>query len=323
MAQPLIRFKKILGIDNTSDLTSDRIKGQGIFLYECDNVDIDDEGKPHRRTGDGELVVSGSGKHSGWSDGQIFLYVDGTSFKSFPNTTLITDVDPTDRMAYVRGPNQIFFANGSIIGYVNVSDGLPYPFPNPNQAFKIRMIGGQALEIYNSRLYSANGSNLFFSDATVLTCMDKRRNAIAFSTRITMVKAVLDGMYIGTPDAVYFMKGSDPITNFVQVKITDNGVVEGTAIAVDDDDIGRGITGRVAYWLSKTGTVYRGLPGGIVYECQGSRFFMDNLDAGSSILMYDHGYYQYLAVCPLVPGIGGISGSLRIPRIQTTGSDSV
>jgi len=322
MAQPLVRFKKILGIDNTSDPTSDRIKGQGIYLYECDNVDIDDEGKPHRRTGDKELIVSGSGKHSGWSDGKIFLYVDGTSFKKFPDTILISDIDPTDRMSYVRGSKQIFFANGSIIGYINPDDGLPYAFPNPNQTFKIKMIGGQALEIYNSRLYAANVSNLFFSDATVLTQMDKRKNAIAFHDRITMAKAVADGMYIGLNDAVYFLKGPDA-TDFSQIKITDNGVVEGTAITVDDDDIGRGITGRVAYWLSKTGSVYRGLPGGVVFECQGGRFYMGDLDVGASILMFDHGYYQYLAVCPLVSGVSGISGSFRIPRFQMTGLDSI
>lgn len=322
MAEPLVRFKKILGIDNTSDLTSDRVKGQGVFLYECDNVDIDDEGKPHRRTGDGELVVSGSGKHSGWSDGEIFLYVDGTEFKKFPDTTLITDIDPTDRMAYVRGPTKIFFANGSIVGYIDPSTALPYPFPNPNQEFKIRMMGGQALEIYNSRLYAANASNLFFSDATVLTRMDKRRNAIAFHNRITMAKAVVDGMYVGIDDAVYFLKGPDA-TDFTQIKITDNGVVEGTAITVDDDDIGRGITGKVAYWVSKTGCVYKGLPGGAVFECQDGRFFMENLDAGTSILMFDHGYYQYLALCPLMPGVGGVGGLFRIPRIQMTGADSV
>ena len=323
MAQPLVRFKKILGIDNTSDLTSDRIKGAGIYLYECDNVDIDDESKPHRRTGDGELVEVGSGKHSGWSDGETFLYVDGTSLKKYPNTTLITGVDPTDRMVYVRGGNQIFFANGSIIGYINTSDGLPYPFPGPAQTFKIRMMGGQALEIYNGRLFAANASNLFFSDATILTRMDSRKNAIAYKSRITMVKAVMDGIYVGLGDAVYFLKGSDPISNFVEIKITDFGAVEGCAITVDDDDIGHGITGRVVYWLSSTGAIYRGLPGGVVYTCQNGSFFDDRLDAGTSILTYDHGYYQYLAVCPLLPGIGGVDGSFRIPRFQMTGTDSV
>ena len=323
MSQLLIRFKKFLGIDNTSDLTSDRIKGQGIFAYECDNVDIDDENKPHRRDGDSELVVSGSEKHSIWSDGEIFLYVDGTSFKKLNTddsvTTLITGIDPTDRMAYVKDNNTIFFSNSSIVGYV--VNGLSYSFPDPNQTFKTRMVGGQLLEVFNNRLYAANGPNLFFSDATVKTRMDKRKNAIAFHNRITMLKAVLDGLYVGIDDAVFFLKGTDPITDFIQMKITDNGVKEGSAIAVDDDDIGRGATGRTVYWTSQTGAVYKGFPGGAVIQCQGGLFAIDNLDIGTAILKYDHGYQQYVFISQLEAGVGGAGGEAMVPRLSTTGTD--
>jgi hypothetical protein len=321
MATP-IRFKKILGIDNTSDLASDRIKGQGIYLYECDNVDIDDENKPHRREGDEEKVIDSTTVHSIWSDGETFLYADGTVFKKLNKddsaTILINGIDPNDRMAYVKDNNQIFFGNGSIVGYI--IDGLPYPFLDPNQIFKMRMVGGQLLEIYNNRLYAANGPNLFFSDATVKTRMDKRKNAIAFHNRITMNKAVLDGIYIGIDNAVIFLKGSDP-GDFVQITIPGIGVIEGTAIVVEDDDIGRGATGKTVYWTSKTGAVYKGYPGGIVVQCQGGLFSMADLDTGTSILKDDHGYQQYLAVCPLVPGKGGASGEARITRPSITGTD--
>ncbi len=323
MAQPLIRFKKFLGIDNTSDLASDRVKGRGIFLYECDNVDIDDENKPHRREGDQEKVVDSTTIHSVWADGETFLYVDSTILKRLNKdhtvTTLIDGINPTDRMAYVKGNNTIYFGNNSIVGYI--VNGLPYPFPDPNQAFKMRMVGGQLLEIYRNRLYAANGPNLFFSDATILFRTDKRKNAIAFHNRITMAKAVVDGMYVGVDDAVFFMKGSDPISDFTQIKITDNGAIEGTAISVDDDDIGRGITSRTVYWTSKTGAVYKGFPGGVAVQCQDGLFAMDDLDIGSAILKCDHGYQQYVAVCSLVAGKGGASGAARMTRPSATGLD--
>jgi len=343
MTEYLIRFKKILGIDNTSNLFSDRIKGNGIFLYECDNIDIDDENKPHRREGDEELVVSGSDKHSIWSNGDIFLYVDGTTLKKLSTDhapeTLITDIDPTDRMCYVDVNGTAYFSNGSIIGYV--FDGLPYPFPepslptirlkvngnivmmqNPALSFKIKMIGGQCLEFYNSRLYAANGHNLMYSDAAILTQMDKRRNVIAFPDRITMVKAVLDGIYVGTKNAVFFQKGSDPNTDFTQMQVSGDGegATEGTSIIIKDDDIGRGVTGRVAYWLSSmTGSVYRGLPGGLVIQCQKGLFATEDLDTGTAILKYDHGYQQYLAVCPLIPGMGGATGEVKITKTSAEG----
>jgi hypothetical protein len=322
MVQPLVRFKKILGIDNTSDLASDRIRGQGIYLYECDNVDIDDEGKPHRRDGDSELVFPGS-FHSGWSNGKIFLYVNKTNATlnklNLDNsaTVLITDVNPTDRMCYLDVNNVVYFANNSIIGYI-VND-LPYPFVNPNQDFKQRMIGGQALEFYNSRLYSANGSNVFFSDATVPGRMDKRKNAIAFPNRVTLLKAVGDGIYVGTSKGVWFEKGSDPVLDFVENKISDIGAKEGTGIVNESDDIGHGATGKVAYWIDNFGCPNRGLPGGISFPCQGGLFVMPDLDAGTSILLYVNGYYQYISICPLIPGIGGSEGKFTIPRMSMTG----
>lgn len=324
MPEPSIRIKVFKGIDNLSDNITLNPRAQSIYLREADNLNIDDDGKLHRRDGHEETpIFSSPNVHSFWSDGTISLFVDGTILKrlntDYSTSVLVEGVDPTDRMCYLSINGIVYFSNRSIIGYI--VDGLPYPFAAPEQTFKIKMIGGQALEFYNSRLYAANDKNLFFSDATVPTRMDKRKNAIAFPDYIPMVKSVLDGIYVGQANSIYFIKGSDPFSDFVQDKVYDTGVIEGTATAMDDDDIGRGMKGRVAYWIGTDGAVYKGLPSGVVIQCQEGLFEMKDLDIGTAVFKDDHGYTQYVAICSMKAGIGGASGEARVPRPTILSTD--
>ena len=319
MAESFAKIEKFLGIDNTSDPTRVGLKrGGGIFLTEADNVDIDDEGMAHRRGGYAQLFLSGA-VHSWWSDGKTGLFVQGTDFKKlnadYTATILITDVDPTDRMTYVKVNDIIYFSNSSIVGYVK--DGSSYPFPDPNQTFKQRMFGGNLLEYYNSRLYAAFGDTIYFSDATVLTRMDKRKNAIPFPGRITMMKAVLNGIFVSAGDKISFMEGGDPF-QFTFAPVLDIPAIEGTAITVEGEEIGRGLKGKAVFWLTELG-VYRGLPGGVVTQMQGGLFSIEDIDAGMAVLKDDHGYQQYLAICPMVPGVGGSEGDVRMPRVAVVG----
>lgn len=316
MAESLYNFKSFLGIDNTSDLVASRIKGRsGIYFFEADNLDIDDNFKPHRRDGDLEKIVTSTTVHSLWSDrGSNCFFVDSTILyklnTDYSTTALINGVDPTDRMAFLKVNQTVYFSNNSIIGYI-VND-LPYPFPDPDQTFKMKMVGGHILEFYNSRLYAASGANLFYSDATLPMQMDKRKNAIAFPDRITMVKAVMDGLYVSADDKTFFLKGNDPST-FIQIQIMDDAAVEGSGIAVEGDDIGKGkIKGRAIYFIAD-GTVYKGYPQGVVVPYQDALFFMDNLEKGTAIFKDDHGYSQYVAICELSPGTGGSSGEFSMP----------
>ncbi|RPI50465.1 MAG: hypothetical protein EHM49_08530 [Deltaproteobacteria bacterium] len=320
MVEPSHKIRSILGIDNTSDPTRIGLRrGGGIFLTEADNVDIDDEGMPHRRKGYEDLLLSGD-IHSLWSDGKkLGLFVQGTEFKKLNTdhtaTTLITDIDPTDQMCYVAVNNIVYFSNSSIIGYIR--DGQPYPFPNPHQTFKQGMVGGHILEYYNNRLYAAYGNTIYFSDATVLTRMDKRKNAIPFSDRITMMKAVLNGIFVSAGDHISFMEGGDPF-QFTYRDVSNVPAIERTAITVEEENIGRGEKGKAVYWLTELG-VYRGLPGGMITQMQDGLFSIRDIDAGMAVLRDDNGYQQYLAIVPLKPGVGGASGEFRVPNPVVTG----
>jgi hypothetical protein len=152
------------------------------------------------------------------------------------------------------------------------------------------MVGGQILEFYNSRLYAALACNLFFSDATIPTQMDKRKNAIAFPSRITMVKAVDDGIYISDSNSVYFMHGSDP-SNFVERKVLDVPAVEGMSVTVTPK--GK-ITKKAVYWWTKKG-IHAGYNEGLVKPQQLGLFKIDGLTSGTAIIK-DGSYQQLLMI---------------------------
>ena len=290
MSEHFLNIKEFLGTDNTSDLASVSIpRRAGIFFYKLDNVDIDDNKKPHRRDGYGDAIYSGSTIRSLWANDKICLFAEGTNLKylnSYNNYfNLITGIGLTDTFCYVEHGNLVFFGSSLIVGYINADTATSYPFPDPGQTFKIKMVGGQILEFYNSRLYAANGSNLFFSDATIPTRMDTRKNAIAFPSRITMVKAVDDGLY------VYFLSVSDTLTEFVQRKILDVPTIEGMSVTA-------GIKGKVqkktVYWMTESG-IYGGFNSGEVFIQQKGLFSIKGLVSGTAIIK-DGTYQQLLMI---------------------------
>ncbi len=324
MSEHFLNVKSFLGIDNISDLTSVSVpRKAGVYFYEIDNIDIDDQGKLHRRKGVKSRIFTPEygNIRSLWANDTICLFVDGNRFRMLNDdntaTTLIYNIDETDPMCYVEQANLVYFSNSSIVGYVDTSTSLPHPFPETTQAYKTKMVGGQILEWYNSRLYSANGANLFYSDATIPVRMDERKNAIAFPSRITMLKAVDDGIYVSDSNNVYFEGGADASV-FVEKKVLDVPAIEGMSACKFPKKSSKSV--QVAYWMTKHG-IYAGYPGGIVSPMQGGLFNLDGLDVGTAI-MKDGAYQQLLMVGKYKLGYGGATGAYRVPALTTTGKSS-
>ena len=295
-SMPDYKIKRVYGIDNVSDLAANRLRKDGAYFYEIENADIDDNGKSHLRDGFGSAIVSSTNIRSLWANDDICLYLQGTNFKRLSTgdvpVTLIEDVSGDDDFSYTFNGNYVFFSNMGIIGYIDVRTGLPYPFPLPTENFKVRMVGGQILEWFNSRLYAAHNTNLFFSDATIPTRMDTRKNAISFKSRITMAKGVDDGMYVSDSEKVYFEAGRSPISEFVEIPKLDFPAIEGMSVVA----IPKGkSTTRVVYWLAEDGYVYAGYNQGVVVRMQEGLFQKTGLTSGSAIIR-NSPFQQFIAI---------------------------
>jgi len=297
MPEHAFEVQSFLGIDNTSDPVSRSVQRKGgIYFSEIDNVDIDDNGKPHRRVGYGGSLITGTHIRSLWANDDICLFGDGTNFKRLDTDdtihTLIENVDAIDPFAYVEVGNFVYFSNSSIVGYIDTRVGTTSSFSTPTETFKQTMVGGQVLEFYNSRLYAASGSDLYFSDPTVLTRMDTRKNAIAFPSRITMVKAVSDGIYVSDSDKVHFLAGRSP-TEFISRIVSDIPAVEGMSVSGMVKK--RKMVTKTVLWIGSNGCPYEGYPEGIVVTKQGGLFSMSDLESGTAIIK-DGDYQQLITI---------------------------
>lgn len=322
MPEQMYDIKGFPGIDNTSDMMSVSTKRkEGIYMYEIDNVDIDDNLKAHRRDGYGSVVTTGTSIRSLWASDRICLFMDGGSLKRLnlnnTVTTLLSGFNVDDTVAYVEVGNNVYFSSTNLVGYIDTRVGTTTAFPDPAQTFKTRMVGGQILEYHYNRLYAANANNLFFSDPTILTRMDQRKNAMAFPSRITMLKAVLDGMYVSDSERVYFMAGRAP-SDFVSREVLDVPAIEGmsvsTLIRKNKNPL------KTVYFLTKKG-MYAGYPEGILIPQQNGLFNISDIERGTAIIK-DNGYQQYVGIGSIKAAVGNLTGDFNLPVFTATGTSS-
>ena len=307
---PFLEISSFLGVNNTTDPARIPVTRRGAFLVAGENVDIDDEKMLHRRKGF-NAAFSGN-VHSLWSNGDICLFVQGPELKRlWPDFTVSTILNGGthvngSRTEFVEGGGKIFFCNNSIIGYIE--NGVSHPFPEPEMTFKKRMVGGHLLEWFNSRLYAAQDDKIFFSDAAAPTRMDTRKNFFQFEGRLTMMKAVADGMFVSAGENIFFLKGSDAV-DFVLFKVGDSPAYFGSAIKVEGEEAGPGILGTVAIWLSEDGP-FMGLAGGQVKNLN-PNYCPQNMGQSAAIYRDDIGFGQYLCVSQLIGGFG--EGRMEFP----------
>lgn len=322
MAEPWMDFRNFLGVNNMADPLRIPIVKGGVYLEVGENIDIDDDKMMHRRLGFDPIVETDV--HSIWSNGKVFFFCEGTNLKrlheDYSTETLLGGINPGERMSFLDMAGTIYFSNKSIVGYIE--DGRPHPFPNPNLAFKKKMVGGHLIELYNSRLYSAQGSKIFFSDATQPMRMDTRKNFLQFNGWISMLKSVKDGLYVGAGEDVFFLLGDDPLLDggFLYDKVTDGKAIGGSAITVEGEDIGPGLLGKTVIWSSEEG-IYLGLPGGQVKEVTKGSYGVQDSEKGTAIYKWDRGFGQYLFLYEMVEGTGGgqLNLTMPLPTFQMVG----
>jgi hypothetical protein len=318
-----IEYKDFLGISNAKDLT--RIpKG---YLLKAVNFDVDVEMMLHRRRGYKILLPIGS--HSLWSNEFVCFFVSGGDLYrlmddlTYDKSKILSGVG-NNRMEYIDINGIVYFTNNQIIGYVQ--DGVAYAFPEVDQEYKEKMIGGQLLEFYDSRLYTAQDDTIFYSDAGRPMVMDERHNFLQCSGRVRMVKSVVDGLYTSEGEHVFFYTVSkDDPPKFKKIPIIDVPCFEGMAIKIEGEKISPKVEAVVVIWPGGEG-VFMGKPGGEFERLTGRNFFLGGVSHGTGAFLvrdlhkgFKPGFPQYVGVYNCLPGFGEGEGSLELPILTTQG----
>ncbi len=113
---------------------------------------------------------------------------------------------------------------------------------------------GEILEYHNGRIYIANNNILWFTEALRYGLVKPMKGWIQFPKRITVVKAVDDGIYVCS-DKTYWISGVDT-PQFEQRDVLPYGGVFGTGINIPNFD--------AVAWFSDRGIVFGGENGEVL-----------------------------------------------------------
>lgn len=294
--QPMFEIRGFRGKNNVADPSRILPSGGSSFLAECLDADIDNELMIHRRKGYEEAAYLGAGIHSLWSNGKICLFVEGADLKKlnpdYSATTILAGAGP-GRMVYVDVAGRVYLTNGRIIGYLE-GDNFEI-FPDPQQTYKIPMVAGHLIEYFNGRLYVARDNEIWFSDPMALMRTDRRRNFKQLPSRVTLLSAVEDGIYLSDLEKTHFMGGGDP-AEATLIDKADYPAIPYTAHKIDAAKIGGdiGLSGDAVLWASKMG-ICLGANGGQFRNLTEEQYQISGEPvSGAAIVRKGDGFYKFV-----------------------------
>jgi hypothetical protein len=254
-------FKGALGLNNVS--SSNRLNvdhktmvGELVTAY---NVDIDSSGRVRRCLGWQSTAQQGDVKNL-FCEGGDCLFTSGTSLyklnSDYSRVGLRSGLTENAPMAYAQAPGRIFYTNGFELGYVQDDHSFvwsvgTYIGPDNSRVYQNPPVG-TLLTFYAGRVYVARGPHIYFSEGFNWGAFDYARNFFMYSSDVIMLKAVNDGLFVSTEDAIYFIGGRNP-REFEQIMIAPYPAIPNTAVSVDASFIGDGSKGRTVIWTSAKG----------------------------------------------------------------------
>lgn len=158
------------------------------------------------------------------------------------------------------------------------------------------------LETYNGRIYSAVGDVLLATQALNYDLTRPSTDFVVFPDPITMVKSVVDGLYVGTQHGVTYLDGDD-LPRFKTRPADMLPPISGSALAVDGGLFGE--SGKGIVWLTRRGWVFGGA-GGRVKRLTEAQMALPSYDRAASLYREHDGMRQVMS---FVKGGGEAAGA--------------
>lgn len=250
--QTMDRFIGINNVDDAIRLSPLVVNGAYVYpLQQASNVEIDNTYGLKSRGGYAE-TITGTDLHSIWSDDDTCLVVDGTTLYQYNEddsiTSLRTGLTKGARMSCAPWNDRVYYTNGFEIGYVK--NLVSYLIPDPQLTFKQPLPAGQLIEYYRGCLYVARDNILYISDP-LCDYYDTRHGYRIFANRITLLRAVDSGLYVGD-ERVWWVKGEGP-EDFARDEVYPYKPIPYTDVRVNGQNVGGGMDGNVALWTGENG----------------------------------------------------------------------
>ena len=218
------------------------------------------------------------------------------------SVTVEASSDPTvvRKNVYMTGPDgEVAFFAGTL---ANGSGAAVYTQPTLGVVplitlAKTPLPPARVLAYYNGRVYGASGAHLYYSDPYNFELMDPRQNVVSFDSQVNVVAPVLDGLFVGTDTATYFLSGADP-SDFVRRAVAPYGAVWGKAVQVPGEFVSKDRetrrAGNVVLWMSKKGPCY-GTDGGEFKNMTSDRLIRPDATYSANLFRASSGTYHFVS----------------------------
>lgn len=279
MAKPVMIFRGAMGLNTRNDPARLRMDTEtGLCeLAEAVNVDVDNSYRINRRPGM-QATACTSPVHSLFSVMGTTLCVSESSLcrveSDFTLATIRSGLTPGARMRYVQVGNQVYYANGHENGIYDLDSQTnsawvagDYYGPRTNRTFSDPPVG-HLLEYFNGHIFIGDGQALWHTEPFSYDRVDFSQNFSWFPARLTMARAIPDGLIVSTTQELYVLSGAGP-QDFQKYRLATYPTIEGTDVVCDtedmDPDISSSLRGQGVIFATTKGICLAG-SGGAFYN---------------------------------------------------------
>lgn len=310
MADKSLTLKKFAGLRNT--VGQERLSPEE--LEAAVNVDIDDSGQLRRRRG--TTKVADGDYHSLYRAAQKTLVVkNGDLVQVFPDysTKLLKTGLGSDPVAYCEVGPVVYYSSRTHSGVI-AEDGTVGPWGTTGPegrwlspviqptddlpAVRGKLLGdppkATALAWYNGRIYLAADRTLWATELFMYDYVDKTKNYFYFESPITTIGSVTDGLYVGTDQGTFFLKGS--LNQMNRTPLMPYGVMPGSMITVPAELIKKDSPSKNAVLFLTESGLCAGFDGGECYNLTQTRVIFPESDRVAPLFRRQDGMNQYVGV---------------------------
>jgi hypothetical protein len=211
-----------------------------VDLGEAYNINIDDSGRLSRRKGFYTTSRTES-VHSMFAEKEYCLYMSGDSLyrlnPDYSRTGLRSSMTIGAVVDYAYANREVYYTNGFEIGIVR--DNTSWGWAKPTTYYGVATFRqfsdpplGHLVCYYNGRMFIAQDNIVWFSEPYNYGAFDLARNYWLFPSRVKMLRAVSDGLFVSDSFRIYSLLFNKP-DECKQTVVYDYPAIEGSAAIGD------------------------------------------------------------------------------------------
>jgi hypothetical protein len=239
------------------------------------------------------------GQESGVELPVLMTTVDGGGFRvTWDTDSIPLDVDRVILFSSDANGEQLFRV-GSVaasIGYMDIRSSLLISNPLKTRYLE-KPPACSDLTYFNGRIYMAVGENILATAPYAYEMVDMLDFISVDGTPITMLRAVENGIFVGTQKGITFLGGKD-LKDFTSTLVRESPVVKGSAVYADGMKVTgkKELSGLNVVLFTTDDSIMAGLPDGDLFNFTHDKYRFSGGSHAAAAFIDTNVKHQYLVV---------------------------